>query len=158
MENKKLAKQMIDFHKTSFQNSFSTMEMFRNQAEKFLQVMIDHAPGISTEGKQVLEQWGNTYKHTIDDLQKIMDDGYDRLEVFLENNTVFAQDSYDKMINPFLNQQNWLPVDLKESVEEVTDPYKSDAHKIQKQADKNVKPVKNLSPVKRLNVKHKKKK
>jgi hypothetical protein len=158
MENKKLAKQMVHFHKTSFQNSFSTMEMLRNQAEKFLQVMIDHTPGIGTDGKQVLEQWGNTYKNTMDDLQKIMDDGYDRLEVFLENNTVFAQDRYDKMINPFLNQQNWLPVDLKESVEEVTDSNKSDAHKIQKQADKNVKPVKNLSPVKRLNIKHKKKK
>ena len=158
MENKKLAKQMIDFHKTSFRNSFSTMEMFRNQTEKFLQAMIDHTPGISAEGKQVLEHWSNAYKKTIADLQKTMDDGYAKLEVFLENNTVFAQDSYDRMINPFLNQQNWLPVDLNESLEAVTDPYKSDAHKIQKQTDKNIKPVKNLSPVKRLNVKHKKKK
>ncbi|MDM7987862.1 MAG: hypothetical protein QUS13_11040 [Smithella sp.] len=158
MENKKLAKQMIDFHKTSLQNSFSTMEMFRNQAEKFLQIIIDHTPGISAEGKQVLEQWSNTYKKTVNELQKTMNNGYDKLEVFLENNTVFAQDSYDKMINPFLNQQNWLNVDLKESVEEVTDPYKSGAHKIQKQTDKKIKPVKNLSPVKRLTVKTKKKK
>lgn len=158
MENKKLAKQMIDFHKTSFQNSFSTMEMFRNQAEKFLQAIIDHTPGINEEGKQVLEQWSNAYKKTVNDVQKTVNDGYDRLEAFLENKTVFAQDSYNRMINPFLNQQNWLPVNLNESLEDVTDLYKSDAHKISKQADKNIKPVKNLSPVKRLNVKHKKKK
>ncbi len=158
MENKKLAKQMLDFHKTSFEHSFSTMEMFRNRAAKFFQMIVDHTPGISEEGKKSLDHWGDSYNKTMQDLKKTVDEGYVRLESFLENNTVFAQEHYEKMINPFLNQQNWLSVDLKKTDEEVTDTYESDSHKIHKQADKNVGRAKNLSPVKRLNIKSKKKK
>ena len=158
MENKKLAKQMLDLHKTSFEHSFSTMEMLRNQAAKFWQMITEHAPGISEEGKKSLEHWGDAYNKTMQDLKKTVDEGYTRLEAFLENNTVFAQEHYEKMINPFLNQQNWLSVDLKKTDEEVTDTYESDSHKIHKQADKNFGRVKNLSPVKKLNINSKKKK
>ena len=36
MENKEIVKQMIDLYKISFENSFSTMVMFRDHAEKLL--------------------------------------------------------------------------------------------------------------------------
>ena len=107
MDNKKIVKQMMDFHKTSFENSFSTMAMHQNQTEKLLKTFVDQIPGISDEGKKVIDQWSDVYKKGIDDLKKIIYEGYAKIGEFLENNTVFTfQDQTDKMFNPFLNQNN----------------------------------------------------
>jgi gas vesicle protein len=130
MENKKIVKQMIDLHKTSFEKSFSTMAMHQNQTEKLLKTFVDQTPGISDEGKKVIDQWSDAYKKWIDDVKKVIDEGYAKVGAFLENNTIFMfQNQTDKMFNPFLNQKNWMPQDLKENMEELTDNYKSDCDK-----------------------------
>ena len=158
MENNKIVKQMMDFHKTSFENSFSTMAAHQNQTEKLLKTFVDHIPGISDEGKKVIDQWSYAYKKGIDDLKKIIDEGYAKIGEFLENNTIFmSQDQTDKMFNPFLNQNNWILQDLKESMEEFTDNYKSGCDKFQKHVNENIKRMENISPVKKPKVKNKRK-
>jgi len=158
MENKEIVKQMMDFHKTLVENSFSTTAKYQNQTEKLLKTFVDHIPGISDEGKKVIDQWSDAYKRGIDDLKKIIDEGYAKVGEFLENNTIFSsQDQTDKMFNPFLNQYNWAPKDLKKRMEELTDNYKSGYDKFQKIVSENIKRVENISPVKKPNVKKKRK-
>ena len=89
MENKEIVKQMMDFHKSLVENSFSTTAKYQNQTEKLLKTFVDHIPGISDEGKKVIDQWSDAYKKGIDDLKKIIDEGYAKVGEFLENKTIF---------------------------------------------------------------------
>ena len=158
MENKEIVKQMMDFHKTLVENSFSTTAKYQNQTEKLLKTFVDHIPGISDEGKKFIDQWSDAYKKGIDDLKKIIDEGYAKVGEFLENKTIFnSQDQTDKMFNPFLNQNNWIPLDMKKRMEELTDNYKSSYDKFQKIVNENIKHMENISPVKKPKAKNKRK-
>ena len=46
MDNKQIVKQMMDLHKAALDNSFSTMAIFHDQAEKLLKTFIDNNPGM----------------------------------------------------------------------------------------------------------------
>ena len=81
---KEMAKQVIQFYKTTFENSFSTMVMLQDQAEKLLKTFVDQAPGMGDEGKKVLDQWIGVYKKGRDDFKKAMDEGYAKVEDFFE--------------------------------------------------------------------------
>jgi hypothetical protein len=74
MENKIIAKHMIDLHKISFENSFSTMVMLQDHAEKLLKDFIDRVPGMSNEGRKIIDQWNSVYKKRREDFKKAMDE------------------------------------------------------------------------------------
>lgn len=65
MDNKKMVKQMIDLHKTSFGNCFSTMVTLQGHAEKLMKTFVDHTPGISDKGKNVMDQLNSVYKRKV---------------------------------------------------------------------------------------------
>ena len=81
---KEMAKQVIKFYKTTFDNSFSTMVMLQDQAEKLVKTFVEQAPGMSDEGRKVLDQWVSVYKKGRDDFKKAMDEGYAKVEDFFE--------------------------------------------------------------------------
>jgi gas vesicle protein len=147
MNNKEILKQTIDFHKASFENCFSMMLMIQGQAEKLLKTFIDRTPGISEESKNVMQQWSSTYKKGIDDLKKAMDDGYAKFEAFIDNNaTVMFQDQTEKMFNSYVNQVNWIPPDLKKTIEEFTATYKKGCEDFKKYVDENVWRMEKFTP------------
>ena len=88
MGNKKMMGKMIDLHKTSFKNCFSTMIMLQNQVEKLMKTLVDHTPGMSDVGKKVIDQWTDAYKKGIGDLKKAIDEGYDKVEEFFDSNAI----------------------------------------------------------------------
>jgi gas vesicle protein len=140
MENKEIVKQMIDLYKISFENSFSAMVMFQDHAEKLLKNFIDHNPGMSDEGKKVIDQWNSVYKKGRDDFKKAMNEGYDKLETFFDNNSTFMfKDQSDNIFNTFSNQANWTPYDFKKAMEELASTYKNGYEELNKYVDKNVK-------------------
>ncbi|HVN72401.1 MAG TPA: hypothetical protein VMU10_10315 [Desulfomonilia bacterium] len=79
---KDMANQIIRFYKTTFDNSFSTMVMLQDQAEKLVRTFVEQAPGMSDEGRKVLDQWVGVYKKGRDDFKKAMDEGYEKVEDF----------------------------------------------------------------------------
>jgi polyhydroxyalkanoate synthesis regulator phasin len=81
---KDMAKQVIQFYKTTFDNSFGTLVMLQDQAEKLLKTFVDQTPGMSDEGRKVLDQWTSVYKKGRDDFKKAMDEGYDKVEDFFD--------------------------------------------------------------------------
>ena len=147
MDNKKMMKQMIDLHKTSFKNSFSTMALLQKQAEKLMKTLVDHTPGISDEGKKVIDQWTEAYKKGFEDLNKAIDEGYDKVEEFFNSAAmVMLQDQTEKMFDAFLNQKNWMPQDLKKTMEELTTTYTEGCDDFKKHLDENIKRMENLYP------------
>jgi len=81
---KDMAKQMITFYKTTFDNSFNTMVMLQDQAEKLMKTFVAQAPGMSDDGKKVLDQWMGVYKKGREDFKKAMDEGYSKVEEFFD--------------------------------------------------------------------------
>jgi len=143
MENKEIVKQMIDLYKISFENSFSTMVMFQDHAEKLLKNFIDHNPGMSDEGKKVIDQWNNVYKKGLDDFKKAMDEGYAKVESFFDfNNAIVTfQDQTKEMF------KNWMPQDFKKTMDEMTAMYKKGYDDFKKYVDDNIKNVEVFSPI-----------
>lgn len=139
MDNKEMIKQAIDFHKKSFENCFSMMVTIQGQAEKLMKTFVDQTPGISDEGKKVMNQWKDACKKGMDDFKKAIDEGYARIEVFFENNAMAnLQNQAENMFNSYLNQANWIPPDLKKTMEEFTATYKKSCEEFKKYVDENV--------------------
>lgn len=82
MEPKEIFRQMIEFNKTTLENSFNAMVMVQEQTEKMVSAFVDQAPWLPEEGKRVLRDWIDTYKKGRDDFKKIVDDSFKRVQEF----------------------------------------------------------------------------
>jgi hypothetical protein len=83
MENKELVKQMVELHKTSFDNSFNMLITLQEQMEKMMNSFVDQAPWLPEDGKKAIGNLVDTYKKGREDFKKIVDDGYKKVEEFL---------------------------------------------------------------------------
>lgn len=80
MENKELVKQMVELHKTSFDNSFNMLITLQDQMEKMVNTFVDQAPWLPAEGKKAFVNLVGTYKKGREDFKKLVDDGYKKVE------------------------------------------------------------------------------
>ena len=79
---KDMAKQVIQFYKTTFDNSFVTLVMLQDQAEKLLKTFVEQAPGMSDEGRKVLDQWTSVYKKAVMISRRLWTRGMPRSKIF----------------------------------------------------------------------------
>jgi hypothetical protein len=82
MDQKQLVKQMIDFHKASFDNSFNAMVMIQEQTEKMAKTFLDQANWLPEDGKSVLSQWVGAYKKGRDDFKKSVDENFHKVDEY----------------------------------------------------------------------------
>ncbi|RZB37806.1 MAG: hypothetical protein SRB2_00908 [Desulfobacteraceae bacterium Eth-SRB2] len=80
MEQFQIIKQMTQFNKNAFDNSYNTMTLFREQNEKMANSLLDQATWMPEEGKKALIEWMKSYKKGCEDLKKIVDQNYQNLE------------------------------------------------------------------------------
>ena len=84
MEHKQIAKQMIQFNKTAFDNSFNAMTMVYQQNEKMLETFVSQAAWLPEEGKKAIKDWVNAYRTGCDDFKKLVDDSYAKVEAYFD--------------------------------------------------------------------------
>lgn len=126
MKNEEIARQMVNLHKSSFDKSFSLMVIFQDQMESLLRNFIDQSPGISDEGKKIIDQWISVYKKGRDDFKKAVNDGYAKTESFFECSEMkYFRDQSDNIFNTFLNPKSWTPYDFKSYMGKMADTYKN---------------------------------
>ena len=80
---KQILKQMADFNKTAFENSFNAMVALQGQMEKMAEAYMDQMTGVSGETKKAVDEWTKMYKKGLEDFKKMMDDNYKKLDSFL---------------------------------------------------------------------------
>ncbi len=80
MEQFQVFKQMAQFNKTAYDNSYNTMSMFREQNEKMANSLLDQATWMPEEGKKVINEWMKGYKKGCEDFKKIVDQNYKNVE------------------------------------------------------------------------------
>jgi predicted aminopeptidase len=82
MEPTKMAKQMIDFHKATFDNSFNAMVMLQDQTEKMVNTFSGQATWLPEEGKRAIDEWLKAYKKGREDFKKLVDENFKKVEGF----------------------------------------------------------------------------
>jgi polyhydroxyalkanoate synthesis regulator phasin len=79
MDSSWIAKQMIDFQKTTFDHTFDAMVMLQDQTEKVANTLFEQATWFPEEGKRVIIQWTEIYKKGRDDLKSAVDDHFSKM-------------------------------------------------------------------------------
>ncbi len=80
MESGKIAKQMIGFQKTVFDNSFNAMVVIQDQTENIMKNFMGQLPWATEDSKQKMTETVSYIKKARDDYKKAIDDGYAQFE------------------------------------------------------------------------------
>jgi len=82
MDQKQIAKQMIQFNKTAFENSFNAMTMVYEQNNKMVGAFLDQAAWLPEDGRKAITGWMESYKKGCEDFKKLVDENYQKVEDF----------------------------------------------------------------------------
>ncbi|MCK8602873.1 hypothetical protein [Desulfoferrobacter suflitae] len=80
MEPMKMTKQMIDFNKSSFDNTFNALSMLQEQYERMINSFLDQAAWLPEEGKKVLNEWLDSYKKGRETFKETVDTSFQKVE------------------------------------------------------------------------------
>ncbi|MBM4293657.1 MAG: hypothetical protein FJ126_01975 [Deltaproteobacteria bacterium] len=83
MDPKKMAKQMIDFYKTTFDNSFTAVMMLQEQMERMASMYWGQMVNLPEEAKKGLAEWTKSYKKSCEEFKKVVDDSFKKLDAIL---------------------------------------------------------------------------
>jgi len=82
MEQGKIAKQMVDFHKTTFDNTFNAMSILQEQTERMVGMFLEQSPWVPEEGRNAIQDWVKAYKKGRSDFKTSADDSFKKVEDF----------------------------------------------------------------------------
>lgn len=83
MDSGWLAKQMIGFQKTTFDNIYNSMVMLQDHTEKLANTLFEQASWIPEESSRVVNQWIEIFKKGRNDLKVAMDDIFCKMDELL---------------------------------------------------------------------------
>jgi polyhydroxyalkanoate synthesis regulator phasin len=84
MDPKQIAKQMIVFNKTAFDNNFHAMQALQEQTERLVGRFWEKTPMFPEEGKQAISDWMKAYKKGCEDFKTVVDDNFKKVEDFFK--------------------------------------------------------------------------
>jgi hypothetical protein len=82
MDSKKISKQMVDFSKTAFDNSFAAMSVIQDQTEKMVNSMMEQTAFFPEEGKKLMTDWIKTCKKGREEFKASADDNFKKVDMF----------------------------------------------------------------------------
>lgn len=82
MDQKKLLKQMLDFNKSAFDNTFNAMVMLQEQTERAAGTVIDQATWLPEEGRKAIGDWVDAYKKGREELKTLVDENFKKVEAY----------------------------------------------------------------------------
>ena len=83
-DSKPMLKQMLDFNKAAYDNSFKAMLAISEQNEKMVNTFLTQATWIPEEGKKLIQNWIDAYNKGCQDFKKTADDNYKKVADFFE--------------------------------------------------------------------------
>jgi polyhydroxyalkanoate synthesis regulator phasin len=84
MDATRMTKQMIDFQKTTFDNTFNAMVMLQDQAERMAHTLLEQATWMPEEGRKAVREWVAAYKNGREEFKKNVDQSFKKVEDFFE--------------------------------------------------------------------------
>ena len=80
----KLAGNVIDFQKTTFDNTFKVVDKLQSQSEDAIAKLLTEGDWMPREGKSVVKEWAKLLKSARKDFQKTVDTSFDLISDLLE--------------------------------------------------------------------------
>ncbi len=88
MEPLKIAKQVVGFNKTAFENTFNALVTLQENAEKMADSMMSQAAWMPDDGKKVINDWVANFKSGRAHFKQGVDDAFGKVDGYF--------DSFDK--------------------------------------------------------------
>lgn len=79
-----LAKQMLDFNRTTFDNTFGAMCQLQEQSEQMMNTFIEKADWIPGEGKKAIADMSAMVRKGYQEFKKAVDENFVRVEAYFE--------------------------------------------------------------------------
>ncbi len=84
MSQKDMFRQVLEFNKNIFQNTFNSMAALQDQAESMGSMMLDKAAWMPNEGKKLAGEWMQACKKGREEFKNAVEGGFKTAETFLE--------------------------------------------------------------------------
>ena len=84
MDQKQIAKQMMEFNKTAFDNTFNAMTALQDQTEKLVFQFLEKAQWFPEEGKKAINEWVKAYKKGREDFKGSADSSYKKVSEYFD--------------------------------------------------------------------------
>jgi hypothetical protein len=85
MDQKQLFKQMIDFQKATFDNSFNAMTSLQEQGEKMMNTFLSQATWLPEEGKKAVTNWIDAYQEGRDKFKEAVEENFNKVETYFSD-------------------------------------------------------------------------
>ena len=85
MDQKQLVKQVIDFNRAAFNNTFNAMTMLQDQSERVAATLLEQATWLPEEGRKAIDEWAASFKKGRDQFKQYVDESYAKVEEFFTN-------------------------------------------------------------------------
>jgi len=82
MDQKETLKQMIQYNKTVFENTFNSLTMLQDQMEKTMDMFMKQSSWLPAEGKKVVEEYSKAYKTARENFKSAVDESFKKVEGF----------------------------------------------------------------------------
>jgi hypothetical protein len=76
METEKFAKQMVDFQKATFDNTFTAVTMLQDQTERMFNTMIEQTTWLPEESRRAIDEMVGAYIKGCADFKGVMDENF----------------------------------------------------------------------------------
>jgi len=83
MEKQQAFKQMMEFNKAAFDNTFNVMTLLQEQTERMINLSLEQATMLPKEGKKAFTEWLKACTKGSETFKKAVDDSFQKVEVFL---------------------------------------------------------------------------
>jgi hypothetical protein len=83
MDQTKLLKQTIDFHRNAFNNVFQALVLLQDQAERVSSTLLTQTNMLPEESKNTIGTWTENYKREQEKYKETVNAGFNQIEGFL---------------------------------------------------------------------------
>jgi hypothetical protein len=84
MEMAKIAKQTMEFYKTTFDNTYGTLMALQEQTQQLIATQMEQTTGLPAEGKQLVSEWMKAYRRGCEDFKRVVDEGFTKFESYIQ--------------------------------------------------------------------------
>lgn len=81
----KLGLQVLDFQKSTFNNTYNTLLKIQEQSEKIADTFMKDNAAIPAEGRKILDEWRLVFKKGQTEFKKSIDESFNKAETYLND-------------------------------------------------------------------------
>lgn len=87
MDQLKIVNQVVEFNKATLENTYNSICMVQEQAERMGELVLNQSTWLPEEGKKTLQDLIDTYKKGREDFKKNIDESFQKVEDFFLKNS-----------------------------------------------------------------------